>query len=297
MNENIKTNENCEEEISLIDLMAVLIRYRKMIMIGTLAVAFLAGFRLFVLPKFIPSLNKETQTVSYLIQVEKIPAKLKLELDYEFVENGISFLTDVRAFAQCQKDFKIFADEEKCGSAVNYNYAISNVIKQKKFNVEKGHITDSISVTCEVPSDKLQDTNDFMVAFVKEASEFVSGELDQTIKELAENTERTLREYKKGGSGGIGSDDSMSATVALAKYTDLKNDIDTFYMRHKDYLMVNNDAFIIPIGQGRVKMFVIVVFATFFVLVFVAFMRNAIENIKKDKEASGIIAKAWEEGK
>ncbi len=297
MNENINNNENCEEEISLIDLLAVLIRYRKMIVIGTLAVAFLAGVRLFVLPKIVPSLNKQTQTVSYLIQVEKIPAKLKLELDYKFVENGISFLTDVRTFAQCQKNFKIFADEEKCGSAINYNYAISNVIKQKKFNVEKGHITDSISVTCEVPSDKLQDTNDFMVAFVKEASEFVSGELDQTIKELAENTERTLREYKKSGSGGIGSDDSMSATVALAKYTDLKNDIDTFYMRHANYLMVNDDAFIIPVGQGRMKMFIIVTFAAFFVLVFVAFLRNAIENIKKDKEASGIIAKAWEDGK
>ncbi|MCQ2247514.1 MAG: hypothetical protein MJZ50_00740 [Treponema sp.] len=297
MSENINNNENYEEEISLIDLLAVVIRYRKMILIGTFAVALLAGIRLFVLPKVVPSMNRQTQTVSYLVQVEKIPAKLKKELDYRFIENGISFLTDVRAFAQSQKEFKIFADEEKCGSAVNYNYAISNVIKQKKFKVEKGHITDTISVTCDIPVDKLEETNAFMNKFVGEASAFISSELDQTIKELSENTERTLNEYKKDSKADKDGENSMSATVALAKYTDLKNDIDTFYQRHTNYLMVNDDAFIIPVGQGRAKKFIIVVFAVFFVLVFAAFMRNAIENIKKDKEASGIIAKAWEEGK
>ena len=58
---------NNEDEISLIDLFAVLVRYRKLVVIGTLAVALAAFAWLFVLPKFVPSLNKKTLTISYAL--------------------------------------------------------------------------------------------------------------------------------------------------------------------------------------------------------------------------------------
>ena len=41
MENQIENNTNNEDEISLIDLFAVLIRYRKLIVIGTLVVSFL----------------------------------------------------------------------------------------------------------------------------------------------------------------------------------------------------------------------------------------------------------------
>ena len=49
--------------------------------------------------------------------------------------------------------------------------------------------------------------------------------------------------------------------------------------------------------MGRVKKLIITTFAAFFIFVFIAFFKNAIENIKKDPEASGKIKSAWDEGK
>ena len=61
--ENIETTYNDEEEISLIDLFAVLIRFRKMIVLGTIIVTFLAGLYLFLLPKIIPAFNNKNVSV------------------------------------------------------------------------------------------------------------------------------------------------------------------------------------------------------------------------------------------
>jgi hypothetical protein len=49
--------------------------------------------------------------------------------------------------------------------------------------------------------------------------------------------------------------------------------------------------------QGRTKKFIIAVFASFFVLVFVAFALNAVENVKNDEKSYNKIKTAWEEGK
>jgi hypothetical protein len=57
------------------------------------------------------------------------------------------------------------------------------------------------------------------------------------------------------------------------------------------------EPFVILEPMGRVKKIIIATFAAFFILVFVAFLLNAIENIKNDPEASGKIKTAWDKGK
>ena len=63
------------------------------------------------------------------------------------------------------------------------------------------------------------------------------------------------------------------------------------------FLSCSSEPFIIPEPLGRVKKTIIVTFAAFFILVFIAFCKNAVENIKQDPEASGKIKAAWDGGK
>ena len=102
MENQIENNQNLDEEISLIDLFAVLLRYRKLIIIGTLVVTFLAGLYLFVLPKLLPDTDKKTSVVVYDIAVNRLPltverqlpnatgnANLVLGKEIEFLENSV----------------------------------------------------------------------------------------------------------------------------------------------------------------------------------------------------------------
>ena len=57
------------------------------------------------------------------------------------------------------------------------------------------------------------------------------------------------------------------------------------------------EPFVILEPMGRMKKLVIATFAAFFIFIFIAFLKNAIENIKKDPEASGKIKSAWDSGK
>ena len=104
---------NNEDEISLIDLFAVLVRYRKLVVIGTLAVALAAFAWLFVLPKFVPSLNKKTLTISYALKTERLPASVAFSVNYDILLTATNYMNDVRVLADAQREFSIFADEKK----------------------------------------------------------------------------------------------------------------------------------------------------------------------------------------
>ena len=64
------------------------------------------------------------------------------------------------------------------------------------------------------------------------------------------------------------------------------------------FVQLLDDAFVItdPAG-GRTIKFIVATFAAFFIFVFIAFLLNAVANIKTDPYASNIIKKAWDEGK
>ena len=85
---------NNEDEISLIDLFAVLVRYRKLVVIGTLAVALAAFSWLFVLPKFVPSLNKKTLTISYALKTERLPASVFNATGYDVIKSAVDYMQD-----------------------------------------------------------------------------------------------------------------------------------------------------------------------------------------------------------
>ena len=80
-------------------------------------------------------------------------------------------------------------------------------------------------------------------------------------------------------------------------YADISSDIKSFKTKHDEFVKSLDDAFVVTDPAGRAMKFIIAVFASFFVFVFISFLLNAVANIKTDPYASNLIKKAWDEGK
>ena len=73
--------------------------------------------------------------------------------------------------------------------------------------------------------------------------------------------------------------------------------IRNFKTSYNGFLTSSGEPFILLEPLGRLKKLIIVTFAAFFIFVFIAFLLNAIDNIKEDAEASDKIKTAWDGGK
>lgn len=295
--------ENNEDEISLIDLFAVLIRYRKLIVIGTLAVALAAFAWLFVLPKFVPSLDSGKQTVIYNVKTERLPPSLYSMINYDILTSVISYMKNVSVIADAQKEFSVIVDEKKFSSEKLYNLAVKQAIDQGIFLVEKSDIPGNITVTCTISNapEKYESLKNFMQKLAKVTSDYIEKSLMPEIDLLEKNADSFIKMYgnatttaSKSGSSTASKSGSSAVTV---NYADISADAKAFKSKYNGFVSVSENEFVIPVPSKRSIKFIIAVFAAFFVFVFIAFLMNAVENIKKDTYASNLIKKAWNEGK
>lgn len=282
---------NNEDEISLIDLFAVLVRYRKLVVIGTLAVALAAFAWLFVLPKFVPSLNKKTLTISYALKTERLPSSVAFSVNYDILLTVTNYMNDVRVLADAQREFSIFADEKKVPSVSAYNKQIQDAIDKEKFVAKRSPIADTIAVTCKIPIEKEDFADDFIKKIAKMASDYIEADLMPEINTLEDNADMILEKY---GDADLSEKKSSSS---FANYADISSDIKAFKLKHDMFVQLLDDAFVITDPAGRTIKFIVATFAAFFIFVFTAFLLNAIENIKNDENAVSLIKKAWDEGK
>ena len=290
---------NNEDEISLIDLFAVLVRYRKLVVIGTLAVALAAFAWLFVLPKFVPSLNKKTLTISYALKTERLPSSVAFSVNYDILLTATNYMNDVRVLADAQREFSIFADEKKVPSVSAYNKQIQDAIDKEKFVAKRSPIADTIAVTCKIPIEKEDFADDFIKKIAKMASDYIEADLMLEINTLEDNADMILEKYGDVGLSEKKSSSSSSSSSSFTNYADISSDIKAFKLKHDMFVQFLDDAFVItdPAGRTRTIKFIVATFAAFFIFVFTAFLLNAIENIKNDENAVSLIKKAWDEGK
>ena len=288
---------NNEDEISLIDLFAVLVRYRKLVVIGTLAVALAAFAWLFVLPKFVPSLNKKTLTISYALKTERLPSSVAFSVNYDILLTATNYMNDVRVLADAQREFSIFADEKKVPSVSAYNKQIQDAIDKEKFVAKRSPIADTIAVTCKIPIEKEDFADDFIKKIAKMASDYIEADLMPEINTLEDNADMILEKYGDLSLSEKKSSSSSSSSSSFTNYADISSDIKAFKLKHDMFVQLLDDAFVITDPAGRTIKFIVATFAAFFIFVFTAFLLNAIENIKNDENAVSLIKKAWDEGK
>ena len=287
---------NNEDEISLIDLFAVLIRYRKLVVIGTFSVALAAFAWLFVLPKFVPSLNKKTLTISYALKTERLPSSVATSVNYSILWTAINYMKDVMVLSDVQREFSIFADEKKASSVDAYNKQIQDAIDKEKFVVRNSPIADTIAVTLKIPMEKEEFADAFIRKMAKMVSDYIEADLMPEIDTLEDNADTILEKYGESGLSEKKSSASASASASV-NYADISADIKSFKSKHDEFVKSLDDAFVITDPAGRTIKFIVATFAAFFIFVFTAFLLNAIENIKNDENAVSLIKKAWDEGK
>lgn len=287
--------ENNEDEISLIDLFAVLIRYRKLVVIGTLAVALAAFAWLFVLPKFVPSLDSGKQTVVYNVETERLPPSLSSMINYNILTSAISYMNNMSIIADTQKGFSVIADEKKFSSEKLYNLAIKQAIDSKVFLVKESNIPGNITVACTISNapEKYESLKSFMQKLAKVTSDCIEKTLMPEINLLEKNADSFIEMYGNATTA-VSKSGASSASV---NYADISADAKAFKANYKGFLSISENEFVIPEPAKRSIKFIVAVFAAFFVFVFIAFLMNAVENIKNDENAVSLIKKAWNEGK
>lgn len=284
----INTNkETQEDEISLLDLFAVLIRYRKLIVFGTLIVSFLAGLYLFVVPLVFKKANTQSAKVAYTVSInaipltiaEKLPNGEKITPLYLAVYNSqrLPFLVEQI------KRHNIFSKQEM--TAYEFNSFVQSLIKTKKIEIIESKLGNEYDIQVTVPIDDITEATALVRSMVYDTEINLQNYYNPLFSSLLSSTNAAIE--KAGSSTGSDFQEIQNLNVALQDYMG----------NFSGFLSLHEEPFVIPEGRGRVKKLMIIFFATFFVLVFVAFCRNAITNIKADPESNKLITDAWKAGK
>lgn len=275
-----------DDEISLIDLFSVLIKHRFLIVTGTVVVAALCIFFLFFFPKINKSADKHSVTIEYTYQINSLPLSLEKELGYSDQKEKVIVslanynLSSLTFLAEKIKQYNPFDDDFSKMTSYQYNRYIQNLKNNKKYNVEVSPMQTSLTVTLAVPEKNISLANQLLQDMVS-----------QTNSEIENFLFPKLEAIEKSAS------DSSSNTASAQGLKETQSLIRSFRASYTGFLTSAGEPFILLEPLGRLKKLIIVVFAAFFIFVFVAFLLNAVENIKKDPEASEKIKTAWDGGK
>ncbi|MBQ1174778.1 MAG: hypothetical protein IIX56_00030 [Treponema sp.] len=286
--------EQNEEEISLIDLFAVIIKYRKMIIFGTIAAGIIGIAALFVMPKLFPSFNNKEITATYSVKVTSLPRNLSsglaaLGINNNFEKTLTSSFINLSFIASEYKKFP-FTNKSFTSDVFFSNSIVEEIVKSKKLQIVPAVKTNYYDVILRMPIEKLDTGTDFVKEIVSIDNESVSTVLAETISLLESNTKESLEKIEK-------STAQVNDLSTIQNLRDLLKDIEMYKEKNINIFELEKEPFVLSIAQGRLKKLIIVVFAAFFLLVFLAFVRNAVLNIKADPEASKIISDAWNSGK
>ena len=286
--------EQNEEEISLIDLLAVIIKYRKMIIFGTIAAGIIGIAALFVMPKLFPSFNNKEITATYSVKVTPLPRNISsglaaLGINNNFEKTLTSSFINLPFIASEYKKFP-FTNKSFTSDGFFSNSIVEEIVKSKKLQIVPAVKTNYYDVILRMPIEKLDTGTDFVKEIVSIDNESVLTVLAETIPLLESNTKESLEKIEK-------STAQVNDLSTIQNLRDLLKDIEMYKEKNINIFELEEEPFVLSIAQGRLKKLIIVVFAAFFLLVFLAFARNAVLNIKADPEASKIISDAWNSGK
>ena len=276
------------QEISFIDLLAVLIRYRVLIILRTLIFTSVAVLYTTILPKFFPSMNTRSITVTYTLETRELPSDVQRILSNS--QASITLLTMSRLqnqsfFAEQYK--KLFKDKKNIPKDdYEYNLMIQQYQKNN-YSVSKGEIPGTLFVTFTIPD--TEEYREKVFSLMEDSIDLINSELKSTIMPQINAMLTLLKE------------------IDMKENTNQERNMSTYLqdqrnMLQLEYVVKNYDSFveaddipyIVPLQQDS-KLFtiIIVAFASFFLFVFIAFTLNAVKNIKQNPQARQTISDAW----
>ena len=286
--------EYAEDEISLLDLLAVLIRYRKLIVFGTGIITVLAIIWLFIVPVFFKSLAKQNAKVEYTIAARAIPNSINEKLPNSKDITPIYLATYINnrlpVIVEAVRKHNVFADSETEMTDYEFNTYVQGLLRSNKIKIDESPLGTDYTITLTVPINSIDEATEFVTDMINNVDVEIQNYYMPLLNSLKQNTEVSL---EKALSLQTGSSDNS----ALQSLQEFATDINDFMSSLTSFVYINGKPFVVPDGRGRVKKLIIIFLASCFVFVFIAFCKNAIANIKADPQSNKLISDAWNAGK
>jgi hypothetical protein len=301
-----------EDEISLVDLLAVLIRFRRMIIGGTALVAVLAVGVLYVLPALGATEGpEETYTTEATVIIPALPDSLSERVSLNVSGIVRSSLASPRAVGNAYKAL----DDPQCPpippdqSDEEYLSMVRNKIIDERltvaWNKDTAVLTVSFSCTSSETSkqyiDRLMDEIGSQLAPVVSSQVAVAVE---SVQDSLQSVRATIASaVSEAAATTAGSTENVLSYLqaeepaALQSLADLTTQLERLRgISEKPeslYGMAGSPITTVETESNRLVMVVVATIAAFFVFVLIAFVRQAARNVAQDPEEMGKLKAAW----
>lgn len=300
-----------EDEISLVDLVAVLVRYRRMILGGT-ALVFVAAAALLFGPDLlgIGEGPEDLYTVTREFDVMTIP---------EVLENGVPFNPGERAHAVA-RDPKVVGtayalieeDPEPGRTQAQYNTMIQDDVLGELFETEYTASARTLKLTFRSPEE--ESARIFLDAIVQSIEEDLAARIEPLLADVErraanriDGTRAALMEMIEDAIVTDARGAANITTESLARYLN-RTLLETFGVEmdrvRQVEIMRNRNAMlrevrdplvtVRPAARGRTVRVVVSTMAALFLLIFVAFVRQYIRTVRANEEELRKLREAWD---
>ena len=244
-----------EDEISLLDLFLVCLKYRKLIIFGTLSCMIAFSVFFFIKENINPS---KSISVVYTVKAKVIPPSLGsyMKKSGSLIQFARDKMNNLNFIAKANKSSYVFGGEGKSG--YEYFDAVKESKEAAKFTIDGVKFDLEYEVKVDIDEELFSAYEAFLHTM-----------LDEINKE-AGNYFLSLFS------------DSLFSNVD----EDIESEVNSYIINNSPLIYIDEEpGFISTATEGGIKIFIIVFFASFMITIFLSFLLNAINSIKQDKEA------------
>lgn len=271
-----------DDEISLLDLFSVLIKFRKVIIFTTLLLTVVISCFVY----YTSNKNKEdsySYTIEYTVPITNNEYLNKM-LNYEISTDLLMKVSSLYTIADLNKEFQIFKFDFTNPDLDENDYNSFIKKQQTEKNITFSLNTNKTAINIVIKTKNRENAS----PFIKSLIDRINQNYDIILQPLLENRLETLSHL-------------IDSDVPNFDKTEVVNEFMYLDVLKKNTISVvdsNPSSFIFRESDGYGLIIYIVIFmASFFISIFLAFILNTIKNIKADEVAYSKIKSAWESGK
>lgn len=319
MSDYERSHPPVQDDISLVDLFAVVLRYRRLVVGLPLLAGIVAVVVVYAAPVFLPPERFEARVyrVEQEVVFEPILPQAEQYLRRSPAATFARLATDTRTVAAVYTELNRDPLLESLSEAEFLAYIRREIIGSR-FDTSFSSCTGVLTMAFE--SDDPEHAQQVLSAIYREATARFADAMDLLIVEAVRNAEVDILTAESAirlvssMDGDLGRNSSAltmqavanqlalsfdnavslysDATLALSELERLRSELDSAYSIHHDALVLRVDD---PAGSGRAVTVVVAVFAAGFFALFLAFVLNYIRLVKADPVESGKLRQALEQ--
>lgn len=239
-----------EDGISLLDLFLVCLKYRKLIIFGTLSCMIAFSVFFFIKENINPSKNI---SVVYTVKAKVIPPSLGsyMKKSGSLIQFARDKMNNLNFIAKANKSSYVFGGEGKSG--YEYFDAVKESKEAAKFTIDGVKFDLEYEVKVDIDEELFSAYEAFLHTMLDE----INKEAGNYFLSLFSNVDE-----------------------------DIESEVNSYIINNSPLIYIDEEpVFISTATEVRIKIFIIVFFASFMITIFLSFLLNAINSIKQDKEA------------